>query len=92
VKLGLKFGAALSVLQKILRAEDRLLEDGYKEYCGAISSPPYPGLKGLGAVRAGLVDSTPRLRNADLRKYVDDRFKPGSRGFLVQDLTLNFER
>ena len=66
--------AALQVLRKYLRAEDRILEGGYKEYSGAISSPPYPGLKGLEAVRDSLLDSTPQLRNADLRKFVDDRF------------------
>lgn len=66
--------AALQVLRKYLRTEDRILEGGYKEYSGAISSPPYPGLKGLEAVRDSLLDSTPQLRNADLRKFVDDRF------------------
>jgi len=66
--------AALQVLRKYLRAEDRILEGGYKEYSGAISSPPYPGLKGLEAVRDSLLDSTPQLRNADLRKFVDNRF------------------
>jgi NitT/TauT family transport system substrate-binding protein len=34
--------AALRVLRKYLRAEDRILESGYKEYDKAISSPPYP--------------------------------------------------
>ena len=66
--------AALQVLRKYLRAEDHILEGGYKEYSGAISSPPYPGLKGLEAVRDSLLDSTPQLRNADLRKFVDNRF------------------
>ena len=66
--------AALQVLRKYLRAEVRILEGGYKEYSGAISSPPYPGLKGLEAVRDSLLDSTPQLRNADLRKFVDNRF------------------
>jgi NitT/TauT family transport system substrate-binding protein len=66
--------AALQLLRKYLRAEDRILEGGYKEYSGAISSPPYPGLKGLEAVRDSLLDSTPQLRNADLRKFVDNRF------------------
>jgi len=66
--------AALRTLRKYLRAEDRILEGGYKEYDAAISSPPYPELKGLEAVRESLVDSTPQLKHADLRKFVDDRF------------------
>jgi ABC-type nitrate/sulfonate/bicarbonate transport system substrate-binding protein len=66
--------AALRVLRKYLRAEDRILESGYKEYDKAISSPPYPGLKGLEAVRESLLDSTPQLKQIDLRKFVDDRF------------------
>ena len=39
--------AALRVLRKYLRAEERILEGCYKEYAAAITSPPYPGLKGL---------------------------------------------
>ena len=66
--------AALRVLRKYMRAEDRILESGYKEYDKAISSPPYPGLKGLEAVRESLLDSTPQLKNVDLRKFIDDRF------------------
>ena len=66
--------AALRVLRKYLRAEERILEGGYKEYAAAITSPPYPGLKGLEAVRDSLLDSTPQLKGADLRKFVDDRF------------------
>jgi NitT/TauT family transport system substrate-binding protein len=66
--------AALRVLRKYMRAEDRILESGYKEYDKAISSPPYPGLKGLEAVRDSLIESTPQLKQADLRKFVDDRF------------------
>jgi NitT/TauT family transport system substrate-binding protein len=66
--------AALRALRKYLRAEDRILESGYKEYDKAISSPPYPGLKGLEAVRESLLDSTPQLKQIDLRKFVDDRF------------------
>lgn len=66
--------AALRVLRKYMRAEDRILESGYKEYDKAISSPPYPGLKGLEAVRYSLVDSTPQLKQADLKKFIDDRF------------------
>jgi ABC-type nitrate/sulfonate/bicarbonate transport system substrate-binding protein len=66
--------AALGVLRKYMRADDRLLEGGYKEYAGAISSPPYPGLKGLEAVRDSLLDSTPQLKSADLRKFIDERF------------------
>jgi NitT/TauT family transport system substrate-binding protein len=65
---------ALKVLKKYLRADDRILESGYKEYDAAISSPPYPSLKGLEAVRESLVDSTPALKHVDLRKFVDDRF------------------
>ena len=66
--------AALRVLRKYLRAEDRILESGYKEYDKAISSPPYPGLKGLEAVRESLLDSTPQLKQIDLKNFVDDRF------------------
>lgn len=66
--------AALRVLRKYMRAEERILESGYKEYDKAISSPPYPGLKGLEAVRDSLLNSTPQLKNVDLRKFVDDRF------------------
>ncbi len=66
--------AALKTLRKYMRADDRTLEGGYKEYDAAISSPPYPGLKGLEAVRDSLLDSTPQLKNVDLRKFIDDRF------------------
>jgi len=66
--------AALRTLRKYLRADDRILEGGYKEYDAAITSPPYPGLKGLEAVRDSLLDSTPQLKQVDLRKFVDDRF------------------
>jgi NitT/TauT family transport system substrate-binding protein len=66
--------AALRVLRKYLRADERILEGGYKEYDAAITSPPYPSLKGLEAVRDSLVDSTPQLKGVDLRKFVDDRF------------------
>lgn len=66
--------AAVRVLKKYLRAEERILEGGYKEYDAAISSPPYPSLKGLEALRETLVDSTPQLKQADLGKFVDDRF------------------
>jgi len=51
---------------------------GITEYDKAISSPPYSRLKGLEAVRDSLLDSTPQLKNVDLRKFVDDRFvNPG---------------
>jgi NitT/TauT family transport system substrate-binding protein len=66
--------AAINTLRKYMKAEDRLLEGGYKEYEGAISTPPYPGLKGLEAVRQSLLDSTPQLKQMDLKKFVDDRF------------------
>jgi NitT/TauT family transport system substrate-binding protein len=66
--------AALRILRKYLRADDRTLEGGYKEYDAAISSPPYPGIKGLEAVRDSLLETTPQLKNVDLRKFVDDRF------------------
>jgi len=66
--------AALRVLKKYLRADDKLLEGGYKEYGKAISSPPYPSLKGIEAVRDSILDSTPQLKQMDLRKFVDDRF------------------
>src|SRR5688572_22163888 len=65
---------ALRILRKYMRADDRTLESGYKEYDKAISSPPYPGLAGLEAVRESLLDSTPPLKNVDLRKFIDDRF------------------
>jgi NitT/TauT family transport system substrate-binding protein len=66
--------AAVRVLGKYLRAEDHILEGGYKEYAAAISSPPYPGLKALEAVRDSLIDSTPQLKQVDLKKFIDDRF------------------
>jgi hypothetical protein len=66
--------AALKTLRKYMRADDRLLEGGYKEYDAAISSPPYPGIKGLEAVRESLMDSTPQLKQLDLRRFIDDRF------------------
>jgi ABC-type nitrate/sulfonate/bicarbonate transport system substrate-binding protein len=66
--------AALRVLRKYLRGDDRILRGGYKEYDAAITSPPYPGLKGLEAVRESLLESTPQLKGLDLRKFVDDRF------------------
>ena len=66
--------AALRILRKYLRADDRTLEAGYREYEAAISNPPYPGLKGLEAVRDSLLETTPQLKNMDLRKFVDDRF------------------
>jgi NitT/TauT family transport system substrate-binding protein len=66
--------AALRVLRKYLRADDRTLESGYKEYDKAISSPPYPGIKGLEAVRESLLDSMPQLKQLDLKKFIDDRF------------------
>jgi NitT/TauT family transport system substrate-binding protein len=66
--------AALGTLRKYMKADDRLLEGGYKEYDAAISSPPYPGIKGLEAVRESLLDSTPQLKQMDLRKFIDDRF------------------
>jgi ABC-type nitrate/sulfonate/bicarbonate transport system substrate-binding protein len=66
--------AALKVLKQYMRADDQTLEGGYKEYDRAISSPPYPSLKGLEAVRDSILDSTPQLKQMDLRKFVDDRF------------------
>jgi ABC-type nitrate/sulfonate/bicarbonate transport system substrate-binding protein len=66
--------AAVRVLKKYMRAEDRILEGGYKEYDAAISSPPYPSLKGLEALRDSLIESTPQLKQVDLRKFIDDRF------------------
>jgi ABC-type nitrate/sulfonate/bicarbonate transport system substrate-binding protein len=69
--------AALRILRKYLRADDRTLDSGYKEYDKAIASPPYPSLGGLEAVRDSLLDSTPQLKNADLKTFVDDRFVRG---------------
>ena len=67
--------AALKILKRYTQVEkESILEAGYREYATALSSPPYPSLKGLEAVRESLVDTTPALKNADLRKFVDDRF------------------
>ena len=66
--------AAVRVLKKYMRADDRILEGGYREYDTAISSPPYPSLKGLESLRDSLVESTPQLKRVDLRKFIDDRF------------------
>ena len=66
---------ALKILKRYTRLDnDAILEGGYKEYATALSSPPYPSLKGLEAVRESLADSVPALKNADLRKFIDDRF------------------
>ena len=67
--------AALKVLKRYTQVEkESILEAGYREYANALSSPPYPSLKGLEPVRESLADSTPALKNADLRKFIDDRF------------------
>jgi NitT/TauT family transport system substrate-binding protein len=67
--------AALKVLKKYVGVENEsLLEAGYREYATALTSPPYPSIKGLEAVRESLVDTAPMLKNVDLRKFVDDRF------------------
>jgi len=67
--------AALRVLKKYVQVEkESLLEAGYREYDTALTSPPYPSLKGLEAVRESLADSAPMLKKVDLRKFVDDRF------------------
>jgi NitT/TauT family transport system substrate-binding protein len=66
--------AALRILRKYMRADDRTLEGGYKEYGAAISNPPFPGMKGLEAVRDSLLDTVPQLKTMDLKKFVDDRF------------------
>ena len=66
--------AAVRVLRKYMRVEDRILESGYKEYDAAISSPPYPSLKGLEALRDSLIESAPQLKQVDLKKFIDDRF------------------
>jgi NitT/TauT family transport system substrate-binding protein len=66
--------AALRILKKYIGGEDRILEGGYREYGAAISSPPHPSLKGLEPLRDSLVEATPQLKQADLRKFVDDRF------------------
>ena len=66
---------ALRILKRYTRLEkDSIIEAGYREYATALSSPPYPSLKGLESVRESLADTTPSLKNADLRKFVDDRF------------------
>jgi hypothetical protein len=49
----------------------------HKEFFGSTASIrtlPYPSLKGLEALRDSLVDSTPQLKQVDLRKFIDDRF------------------
>jgi len=67
--------AALSVLKRYAKVEkDSILEAGYREYASALTSPPYPSLKGLEAVRDSMAESAPALRNADLKKFIDDRF------------------
>jgi NitT/TauT family transport system substrate-binding protein len=67
--------AALNVLKRYAKVEkESILEAGYREYGSAISSPPYPSLKGLEAVRESLAESTPSLKNVDLKKFIDDRF------------------
>ena len=67
--------AAIKVLKRYTGVEkDSITEAGYREYAAALASPPYPSLKGLEAVRESLADSIPSLKNADLRKFVDDRF------------------
>jgi len=38
------------------------------------TTPPYPSFKGLEPLRESLVEATPQLKQADLRKFVDDRF------------------
>ena len=54
--------------------KDSITEASYREYAAALASPPYPSLKGLEAVRESLVETTPLLKQADLRKFIDDRF------------------
>ena len=54
--------------------KESVLEAGYREYASALTSPPYPSLKGLEAVRESLAESAPALKNADLKKFIDDRF------------------
>lgn len=67
--------AALRVLKKYVQVEkESLLQAGYREYDTALTSPPYPSLKGLEAVRESMVETAPMLKNSDLRKFVDDRF------------------
>ena len=67
--------AALAVLKRYAKVEkDSILEAGYREYASALASPPYPSLKGLEAVRESLAESAPALKNADLKKFIDDRF------------------
>jgi NitT/TauT family transport system substrate-binding protein len=67
--------AALVVLKRYAKVEkDSILEAGYREYANALTSPPYPSLRGLEAVRESLAESAPALKNADLKKFIDDRF------------------
>ncbi len=67
--------AAVKVLKRYTRIEkDSILAAAYREYATALSSPPDPGLDALESVRQSLVESTPALKGADLRKFVDDRF------------------
>jgi NitT/TauT family transport system substrate-binding protein len=67
--------AALNVLRRYAKVEkESILEAGYREYASALTSPPYPALKGLEAVRESLAETTPALKNVDLKKFIDDRF------------------
>lgn len=67
--------SALKILKKYVGVDNEsLLEAGYREYATALTSPPYPSMKGLEAVRESLADTAPMLKNVDLRKFVDDRF------------------
>jgi NitT/TauT family transport system substrate-binding protein len=67
--------AALNVLKRYAKVEkESILEAGYREYASALTNPPYPSLKGLEAVRQSLAESSPALKNTDLKKFIDDRF------------------
>ena len=67
--------AAVKVLRRYTGLQkDSITEASYREYAAALASPPYPSLKGLEAVRESLVETTPLLKQADLRKFIDDRF------------------
>jgi hypothetical protein len=55
-------------------ADERLVLAGHKKYDRATSSSPSFSLKGLEAVRESLLESTPALKQADLRKFIDNRF------------------
>ena len=66
--------AALSILRKYMRADDRILEGGYKEYDSSDFQSALSRAQGprSGARKPDGFDA--QLKKVDLRKFVDDRF------------------